>query len=203
MAHESARPPEGKHFTLAETCQLLGISRATAMRWLRSGKLAAVMVGGIWRIPEAEVEKRCVYKIVRHAALPVVTGPLSETEVERITDDVAHGLRALGAPVRKDGLRAVVNGRVPVDALLWRFIHRAFLAQNISPGLSEDDLVSLSNEWDRYKEGSGPHPWTGEQSAGPNRSTEDAGAKSPGMMKKSRRTAGARASSKARRRRGK
>src|SRR3954452_23647419 len=58
-------------FTIAETCKHLGISRATAMRWLRSGKLAAAMIGGAWRIPSSEIEKRLTYRIVRHAAEPL------------------------------------------------------------------------------------------------------------------------------------
>src|SRR5579863_8087119 len=105
-------------FSVVETCRILGISRPTAMRWLRSGKLPAAMVGGKWRIPLAEIKKRLTYRIVRDAPLPIRNGPLEESEVAQITDNLAYALRQLGAPVRKDGLRKVVLGEVPVDAML-------------------------------------------------------------------------------------
>lgn len=148
-----------KALSVVETCQVLGISRPTAMRWLRSGKLSATMVGGKWRIPRAEIQKRLTYRIVRDAPLPMSNGPLKESEVERITDMLAHALRQLGAPVRKDGLRKVVLGEVPVDAMLWRFIDLMLVSAAIS---QEAAQAQISEAWDQYLYHGGDHPWTGE-----------------------------------------
>ena len=41
-----------------ETCQLLSISYSTLLRWIREGKMRAVMTeGGKYRIPYSEVKK--------------------------------------------------------------------------------------------------------------------------------------------------
>src|SRR4051812_26943739 len=106
---------EDPFFSVVEVCKILDISRPTAMRWLRSGKLPATMVGGKWRIPSSEIQKRLSYRIVRDTAVPMRNGPLTGSEVRQITDNLAHALRQLGAPVRRDGLRKIVLGQAPVD----------------------------------------------------------------------------------------
>jgi excisionase family DNA binding protein len=147
-------------YGVADVCRILGISRPTVMRWLRSGKLPATMVGGKWSVPSAEIEKRLAYRIVRNAPVHIRNGPLDDAEVERISDIFAHALRQLGAPVRRDGLRKVVLGQVPVDALLWRFMARALSVVPKEPALQPTEL---SAEWDRHLEQEGIHPWTGEK----------------------------------------
>ena len=115
-------------YTIEEACQILGVSRPTVVRWLRSGKLPATRVGGRWKVPAEEIEKRLAYSVLRHAPEPILNGPLSEKEVETITSNLAHALRQLGAPIRADGLRKIVLGKIPVDALLWRYLDRALTA---------------------------------------------------------------------------
>src|SRR5436305_7759360 len=105
---------------------------------------------------------------MRQTAVPITNGPLSETEVARITDDLAHALRALGAPVRKDGLQKLVLGHVPVDALLWRFIHQALIAQSGSKQENDQGAARpLSEGWDRYNASTGDHPWVGGEAGEP------------------------------------
>ena len=41
--------------TIQEACQRLGKSESTIRRWIRSGKLAAIMVSGAYDIPETAV----------------------------------------------------------------------------------------------------------------------------------------------------
>ena len=121
----------------------------------------------IWQIPSSEIEKRIKYKIVRHGPVALLNGPLSEQEVERITDDLAHVLRSLGASVRKDGLKKVVLGQAPVDALLWRFIHRALIAQSAPKDDEEHAIEGVSAAWAHFKAETGDHAWTGEKPGGP------------------------------------
>jgi excisionase family DNA binding protein len=48
------RPPE--FLTLRELASLLRVSRTTAYELARAGAVPAVKVGGVWRIPRAELD---------------------------------------------------------------------------------------------------------------------------------------------------
>jgi len=157
-------------YPVEEVCQILGVSRPTVIRWIRSGRLPAIRIGGRWRVPAEEIEKRLAYKLVRHAPGLIFNGPLSEAEVESITSTLAHTLRQLGAPVRTDGLRNIVLGKIPVDGLLWRYLDRA-LKSNALEKEDPQARAELSEAWDRYLAGESEHPFTGGFTpAGPMRS---------------------------------
>lgn len=42
-----------KMYTLKEACDILGISRQTALKYIQTGKLKAVKIGGAWKCTEA------------------------------------------------------------------------------------------------------------------------------------------------------
>jgi excisionase family DNA binding protein len=44
---------------VSEVCEILGISRRTALRWIYEGKLKAVKLGGgrLWRIRESDLKR--------------------------------------------------------------------------------------------------------------------------------------------------
>lgn len=41
-----------------EAAKILRVDRRTVYKWLRKGKLKAVKLGGIWRIPESVLKVR-------------------------------------------------------------------------------------------------------------------------------------------------
>ncbi|MFZ8783813.1 MAG: helix-turn-helix domain-containing protein [Desulfurococcaceae archaeon] len=45
-----------RYLGTGEFAKLLGVSRATVIKWIRSGRVAAYSVHGRWRIPYGEVE---------------------------------------------------------------------------------------------------------------------------------------------------
>jgi DNA binding domain, excisionase family len=38
-------------------CMLLGIGRTTLMMWIKKGKIKAVRVGRLWKIPVSEIKR--------------------------------------------------------------------------------------------------------------------------------------------------
>jgi excisionase family DNA binding protein len=48
---------ERKLYTLKEAAALLRVSYITAYRMVRSGKLRAVQIGKLWRVPVSEIER--------------------------------------------------------------------------------------------------------------------------------------------------
>jgi excisionase family DNA binding protein len=48
-----------KLLTVKEVCEFFGVSRGTAMSWIRNGKLRAFKIGGgrLWRVRESELKR--------------------------------------------------------------------------------------------------------------------------------------------------
>jgi excisionase family DNA binding protein len=67
-------------FTLSEVAVILRIDPVTAERWCRAGKLAAVKVGGRWRVSGHEVQRAAGAAVV--ATSPPVQ-PTSRADLER------------------------------------------------------------------------------------------------------------------------
>lgn len=74
-------------FTVAELAALLGVARATVRRWIATGQLRAVRVGGRWRIPnEPAVERQAISALAslqvdcERVLKPVIQGALKRAE---------------------------------------------------------------------------------------------------------------------------
>jgi len=75
-----------KHYRVSELAKLLGVSRVTVIKWIRSGKISAYSINGYYYIPESEVEKllRGVSAAVRRVAIYArVSGNTQRDDLER------------------------------------------------------------------------------------------------------------------------
>lgn len=64
-----ARYPE--YLSVSELCEVLGIGRATAYKWLKDGTVPAYRVGGIWKILRDDVKDL----VAKGSNLPSETPP--------------------------------------------------------------------------------------------------------------------------------
>jgi len=46
-----------KLYKVSELARMLGVSRVTVVKWIRSGRISAYSINGYYYIPESEVEK--------------------------------------------------------------------------------------------------------------------------------------------------
>jgi len=47
--------PDKLFFSVSEIAQILGVSKKTVRRWIKSGKLEAAKIEGIWKVPRKEL----------------------------------------------------------------------------------------------------------------------------------------------------
>jgi len=48
---------EERYLSTREFAKIMGVSRVTVIKWIKSGKIVAYNVHGRWRIPYSEVKK--------------------------------------------------------------------------------------------------------------------------------------------------
>jgi len=48
---------EERYLSTREFAKIMGVSRVTVVKWIKSGKIVAYSVHGRWRIPCSEVER--------------------------------------------------------------------------------------------------------------------------------------------------
>jgi len=75
-----------KLYRVSELAELMGVSRVTVVKWIRSGRISAYSINGYYYIPESEVEKllRGVSATVRRVAIYVrVGGNMQKDDLER------------------------------------------------------------------------------------------------------------------------
>jgi len=48
---------EERYLSTREFAKIMGVSRVTVIKWIKSGKIVAYNVHGRWRIPYSEIEK--------------------------------------------------------------------------------------------------------------------------------------------------
>jgi excisionase family DNA binding protein len=68
-----------------EFAKLLGISRVTVIKWIKSGRIVAYSVHGKWRIPYSEVERvlRGIQRVRRVAIYARVSSNTQRNDLER------------------------------------------------------------------------------------------------------------------------
>ncbi len=48
---------EERYLSTREFARILSVSRVTVIKWIKSGRIGAYNVNGMWRIPAGEVER--------------------------------------------------------------------------------------------------------------------------------------------------
>jgi excisionase family DNA binding protein len=73
-----------RYLSTREFAKLLGVSRATVIKWIKSGRIAAYSVHGRWRIPYSEVEGvlRGVQRVRRVAIYARVSSDTQRDDLE-------------------------------------------------------------------------------------------------------------------------
>ena len=76
---------EEHYLSTREFARILGVSRVTVVKWIKSGKIVANNVHGKWRIPYSEVERllRGVQRVKRVAIYARVSSNTQKNELER------------------------------------------------------------------------------------------------------------------------
>ena len=46
-----------KFYTTGKVAEMLGVHKMTVIRWIRSGKIKALRIGKVYRIPESELKR--------------------------------------------------------------------------------------------------------------------------------------------------
>jgi len=74
-----------RYLTTREFAKLLGVSRVTVVKWIKSGRIVAYSVHGKWRIPYSEVERvlRGVQRVRRVAIYARVSSNTQRNDLER------------------------------------------------------------------------------------------------------------------------
>jgi excisionase family DNA binding protein len=74
-----------RYLTTREFARVLGVSRVTVVKWIKSGRVAAYSVHGRWRIPYSEVERvlRGVQRVRRVAIYARVSSDTQREDLER------------------------------------------------------------------------------------------------------------------------
>jgi excisionase family DNA binding protein len=74
-----------RYLSTREFAKLLGVSRVTVIKWIKSGRIAAYSVHGRWRIPYSEVERvlRGVQRVERVAIYARVSSNTQRNDLER------------------------------------------------------------------------------------------------------------------------
>jgi excisionase family DNA binding protein len=74
-----------RYLSTREFAKLLGVSRATVIKWIKSGRIVAFGVHGRWRIPYSEVERvlRGVQRVRRVAIYARVSSSTQRGDLER------------------------------------------------------------------------------------------------------------------------
>jgi len=73
------------YLSTREFARVLGVSRVTVIKWIKSGRIIAYSVHGKWRIPYSEVERllRGVQRVKRVAIYARVSSNTQESDLER------------------------------------------------------------------------------------------------------------------------
>jgi excisionase family DNA binding protein len=74
-----------RYLSTREFANLLGVSRVTVIKWIKSGRIVAFSVHGKWRIPYSEVERilRGVQRVRRVAVYARVSSNTQRSDLER------------------------------------------------------------------------------------------------------------------------
>ncbi len=74
-----------RYLSTREFARLLGVSRVTVVKWIKSGRIVAYSVHGKWRIPYSEVERvlRGVQRVKRIAIYARVSSNTQKNDLER------------------------------------------------------------------------------------------------------------------------
>jgi excisionase family DNA binding protein len=74
-----------RYLTTREFARVLGVSRVTVIKWIKSGRIVAYSVHGRWRIPYSEVERvlRGVQRVRRVAIYARVSSNTQRDDLER------------------------------------------------------------------------------------------------------------------------
>ena len=74
-----------RYLSTREFAKLLGVSRVTVIKWIKTGRIVAHSVYGKWRIPYSEVERllRGVQRVRRVAIYARVTSNTQRNDLER------------------------------------------------------------------------------------------------------------------------
>jgi excisionase family DNA binding protein len=74
-----------QYLSTREFAKLLGVSRVTVVKWIKSGRIVAYNVHGKWRIPYSEVERvlRGVQRVKRVAIYARVSSNTQRDDLER------------------------------------------------------------------------------------------------------------------------
>jgi excisionase family DNA binding protein len=74
-----------RYLSTREFAKLLGVSRVTVIKWIKSGRITAYSVHGRWRIPYSEVERvlRGVQRVERVAIYARISSNTQRNDLER------------------------------------------------------------------------------------------------------------------------
>ena len=74
-----------RYLSTREFARLLGVSRVTVVKWIKSGRIVAYSVHGKWRIPYSEVERvlRGVQRVKRIAIYARISSNTQKNDLER------------------------------------------------------------------------------------------------------------------------
>jgi excisionase family DNA binding protein len=74
-----------RYLSTREFAKLLGVSRVTVIKWIKSGRIVAYSVHGKWRIPYIEVERvlKGVQRVKRVAIYARVSSNTQKSDLER------------------------------------------------------------------------------------------------------------------------
>lgn len=131
-----------RYLGTAEFAELLGVSRVTVIKWIKSGRIVAYNVNGRWRIPYSEVERilKGVQRIKRIAVYARVSSNTQRRDLDKqvealklwvaknfphaeyvVVTDVASGLKE-----DRRGLKRVIEmaRRREIDAVVVAYRDR-------------------------------------------------------------------------------
>ena len=72
-----------KYITIPQLAKMLNVSRVTAFRWVKSGKIKATKVGGTWIVDDPDI-------------LSTLSGELTEAQKKEIAEAVGKAVEQYG-----------------------------------------------------------------------------------------------------------
>ena len=76
---------EERYFSTREFARIMGVSKVTVIKWIKSGKIVAYNVHGKWRFPISEVERllKGAQRVRRVAIYARVSSNTQKNDLER------------------------------------------------------------------------------------------------------------------------
>ncbi len=112
----------------SEVARIFGVTRAAVIKWIRTGKIRAIMVHGRWRIPYSEVERLLRGEALRPRRVAVyarVSGSTQRDDLERQIRALREWVRGTYGDVEIVEVTDIGSGVNTKRRGLWRLIDMA------------------------------------------------------------------------------